>query len=62
MERTLCRFPIVGYCTAQVIEFMCPIMLGQIPAQAWLHVLVLLAYGSVGFYIALGLTRKRLLS
>ena len=44
------------------INLVRPIMLGQIPAQAWLHVLVLLAYGSVGFYIALGLTRKRLLS
>ena len=44
------------------IDLVRPIMLGQIPANAWLHVLVLLAYGSVGFYIALGLTRKRLLS
>ena len=44
------------------INLVRPIMLGQIPAQAWLHVLVLAAYGSVGFYIALGLTRRRLLS
>jgi len=44
------------------INLVRPIMLGQIPAQAGLHVLVLVAYGSVGFYIALGLTRKRLLS
>jgi lipooligosaccharide transport system permease protein len=44
------------------INLVRPIMLGQIPAQAWLHVLVLLAYGGVGFYIALGLTRRRLLS
>ena len=44
------------------INLVRPLMLGQIPAYAVLHVLVLLAYGSVGFYIALGLTRRRLLS
>ena len=44
------------------INLVRPLMLGHIPDQAWLHVSVLLAYGAVGFYIALGLTRKRLLS
>ena len=44
------------------IDLVRPLMLGVTPNQAWLHVLVLLAYGSVGFYIALGLTRRRLLS
>lgn len=44
------------------INLVRPLMLGHIPTQAWLHVLVLIAYGALGFYIALGLTRKRLLS
>lgn len=44
------------------INLVRPLMLGHIPTQAWLHVIVLLAYGSLGFYLALGLTRKRLLS
>ena len=44
------------------INLVRPLMLGEIPSQAWLHVLVLVAYGAVGFYIALGLTRKRLLN
>lgn len=44
------------------INLVRPIMLGQMPGQVWLHVLVLLAYGCVGFWLALGLTRKRLLS
>ena len=43
------------------INLVRPLMLGSIPAQIWLHVLVLVAYGVVGFYLALGLTRKRLL-
>ncbi len=44
------------------INLVRPLMLGNIPTQVWLHVLVLVAYGAVGFYLALGLTRKRLLS
>jgi lipooligosaccharide transport system permease protein len=44
------------------IDLVRPLMLGHIPTQAWLHGIVLLAYGSLGFYLALGLTRKRLLS
>ncbi len=44
------------------INLVRPLMLGHIPTQAWLHVMVLIAYGAAGFYIALGLTRKRLLS
>ncbi len=43
------------------INLVRPLMLGEIPAQAWVNVLVLVAYGAAGFYIALGLTRKRLL-
>jgi lipooligosaccharide transport system permease protein len=44
------------------INLVRPIMLGQVPQAIGLHVLVLLAYGCVGFWLALGLTRKRLLS
>ena len=44
------------------IDLVRPLMLGMLPSKAWLHVLVMLAYGAVGFYIALGLTRRRLLS
>lgn len=44
------------------INLVRPLILGEIPSLAWLHASVLLAYGAVGFYIALGLTRKRLLS
>lgn len=43
------------------IDLVRPIMLGITPNQIWLHVGVLLAYGALGFYLALGLTRKRLL-
>jgi lipooligosaccharide transport system permease protein len=44
------------------IDLVRPIMLGNVPSAAGLHVLALLGYGSVGFWFALGLTRKRLLS
>jgi len=43
------------------INLVRPILLGEVPAAAGLHVLVLLAYACVGFWLALGLTRKRLL-
>jgi lipooligosaccharide transport system permease protein len=43
------------------INMVRPIILGDVPTQAGLHVLVLLGYGSVGYWLALGLTRKRLL-
>lgn len=44
------------------IELIRPLLAGNVPQNAALHVLVLLAYGCVGFWLALGLTRKRLLS
>ena len=44
------------------INLVRPIMLGHTPDSAWLHVLALLGYGSVAFWLALGLTRKRLLA
>jgi ABC-2 type transporter, NodJ family len=43
------------------IELVRPLMQGRIPGGILNHVLVLAAYGSVGYYIALGLTRRRLL-
>jgi lipooligosaccharide transport system permease protein len=43
------------------IQLVRPLLLGQVPLDAGLHVLALLAYGGVGFYLALGLTRRRLL-
>ncbi len=39
-----------------------PLLLGQVPAMAGLHVLVLATITVVAFWIALGLTRRRLLS
>lgn len=43
------------------IELVRPLMQGNIPGGILNHILVLVAYGSVGYYIALGLTRRRLL-
>ena len=43
------------------IDIVRPLVLGRIPpAWAW-HALVLLAYGTLGFWLALALTRRRLL-
>jgi lipooligosaccharide transport system permease protein len=39
-----------------------PLLLGQWPAQPLLHVAVLLLYAAVFAYIAIVLTRKRLLT
>jgi lipooligosaccharide transport system permease protein len=44
------------------IELARPLVLGRVPGAILLHALVLAAYGFVGHWIALGLTRKRLLS
>jgi lipooligosaccharide transport system permease protein len=38
-----------------------PLLQGEIPAEIFKHVMVLVAYGGSGFYLALGLTRRRLL-
>jgi lipooligosaccharide transport system permease protein len=43
------------------VELARPIVRGDIPANWFLHILALLAYGGVGFWLALGLTRRRLL-
>jgi lipooligosaccharide transport system permease protein len=39
-----------------------PLLFGQVPEMAWLHVAVLAAITVVCYWIALGLTRRRLLS
>jgi len=44
------------------IDLVRPLLLGNIPNHVLLHVAVLMAYGSVAFVVALGLTRRRLLS
>ncbi|MGH8671723.1 MAG: ABC transporter permease [Burkholderiales bacterium] len=46
---------------SHAIMLVRPLTEGVIPANAARHVLVLLGYGCVGFYIALALTRRRLL-
>ena len=38
-----------------------PLLLGQIPNAVGLHILVLAVYGSLSFWLALALTRRRLL-
>ncbi len=43
------------------IEMGRPLLLGKVPENILLHVGVMLAYGGVGFYIALVLFRRRLL-
>jgi lipooligosaccharide transport system permease protein len=43
------------------IDVARPLMLGQVPDSIALHVAVLLAYAIVGYYIAVVLTRRRLL-
>ena len=41
------------------VELIRPLFLGQWPAQGLQHLLVLVAYAVVGFWVALALTRKR---
>ncbi len=43
------------------VALMRPLLLGDLAAGAWLHLAVLGAYAIVGFYLALILTRRRLL-
>lgn len=43
------------------IELARPLLLGRIPENVLLHTLALTGYGMVGFYLALGLVRRRLL-
>jgi lipooligosaccharide transport system permease protein len=43
------------------IDIARPLMLGRVPDAIVLHVVVLMAYAAVAYYIALALTRRRLL-
>lgn len=47
---------------SHAIDLVRPILLGHMPTHAAWHVLALLGYGAIGFWLALGLTRRRLLS
>jgi lipooligosaccharide transport system permease protein len=44
------------------VELARPLVLGRVPTDVPLHVGALLAYGAAAFWLALGLTRRRLLS
>jgi lipooligosaccharide transport system permease protein len=43
------------------IDLARPLMTGRVPAAVPLHVAVLLAYGVAAYWVALALTRRRLL-
>jgi lipooligosaccharide transport system permease protein len=43
------------------VELVRPLIYGEVPARGWLRVAVLFAYGAIGFYVALGFMRRRLL-
>jgi len=44
---------------ANAVALVRPLFMDEWPTQAWMHVLVLLAYAVGGFWLALALTRKR---
>ena len=44
---------------ANAVALVRPLFMDEWPTQAWVHVLVLLAYAVGGFWLALALTRKR---
>ena len=44
------------------IDLVRPLVTGRTPPSPWLHIAVLAAYSTVGFYLALVLTRRRLLT
>jgi lipooligosaccharide transport system permease protein len=46
---------------SHVIQLARPLVLGKVPGDIVLHTAVPLAYGSLAFWLALGLTRRRLL-
>ena len=46
---------------SHAVALVRPLLNGEVPAQALLHVLVLAATAITAFWIALGLTRRRLL-
>ncbi|MBV6476233.1 MAG: ABC transporter permease [Rhodocyclaceae bacterium] len=46
---------------SHAVQLARPLFLGEVPAQALLHVAVLAAYAVAAFWLALGLARRRLL-
>jgi len=46
---------------SHAVRLVRPLFLGEVPADIGLHVAALAAYAVVGFYVALALTRRRLL-
>ena len=46
----------------QAVAVARPLLLGEVPGELALHVLVLLAYAAAGFYAATVLLRRRLLT
>jgi lipooligosaccharide transport system permease protein len=46
---------------AQGVALVRPLLAGQVPADSWLHIAILLATTAIAFTIALRLTRRRLL-
>ena len=44
------------------VEIVRPLLLGSLPAQLLLHIVVLAAYAAAGYYVATVLTRRRLLT
>ena len=46
---------------SHAVELARPLLLGRVPDDIVLHLAVLAAYGVAGFWVALGLTRRRLL-
>jgi lipooligosaccharide transport system permease protein len=43
------------------IDLSRPLLLGEVPRDVLLHITVLLAYACIAYYVALVLTRRRLL-
>ncbi len=46
---------------SHAVRLVRPLFLGQVPTEIWPHIAALIAYAVVGFYVALALTRRRLL-
>jgi lipooligosaccharide transport system permease protein len=46
---------------SHAIDIARPLLTGQLPANLFVHVAVLIGYAVVAYYIALVLTRRRLL-
>ncbi len=44
------------------IDIARPLMLGDVPSQVIVHVVVLVAYAAIAYYVAVTLTRRRLLN